>query len=196
MDFNDEVFKLKYLKYKNKYLELKEQQGGLKRDYAHYLIFITDVGYDIVSKRYNYNDETPNATRLKFTSPGMGLVLDTFSKFTDDLTGQAYMLKLDGKSNKLELILTTSSAAGSALCNACDKCTSFYRKINPVSQIDVDPLNKDKDTVAGAVQKIFEALDVKIKAKNDGTLPIAINRAIHLDLGAYGTDFVGNYKKK
>jgi hypothetical protein len=39
MNFEDEMYKQKYLKYKRKYLQLKEQEGGIMYIDDHYIFF-------------------------------------------------------------------------------------------------------------------------------------------------------------
>jgi hypothetical protein len=52
MSFNDEVYKQKYLKYKAKYLELKEQEGGIGYGYGDYIFFYDTTKYVLKAQDY------------------------------------------------------------------------------------------------------------------------------------------------
>jgi hypothetical protein len=77
MSFNDEIYRQKYLKYKAKYLELKEQEGGILYGTGIYVFFYDTAKYTIPLKTFYLND--------------------TLNTFTDRIGNTAYWYRFSDK---------------------------------------------------------------------------------------------------
>jgi hypothetical protein len=187
MSSNDEVYRQKYLKYKAKYLELKEQYGGIKFNYGGWIIFLDNTEFESLLTRY----EIPEKGFLKLKK---GMVQDTFSKFTDELSGKGYYAKVDAKTDidGIRILKITSDATGEQACNlACAKCKSFYKKIIIPIHFSHAPLKSGKNgNLDSSVPGIFTMINDKINADNNNQPPFIINKAIHFNVEIYGTKII------
>jgi hypothetical protein len=77
MNFDHEIYRQKYLKYKAKYLELKEQQGGILYGTGIYVFFYDTAKYKI--------------------PPGILNLDNTLNTFTDKIGNTAYYYRLSDK---------------------------------------------------------------------------------------------------
>lgn len=187
MSSNDEVYRQKYLKYKAKYLELKEQYGGIKFNYGGWIIFLDKKEFESLLTRYEI-------TERQFLKLKKGMVQDTFSKFTDELSGKGYYAKVDATNDTegIRILKTTSDVTGETACNlACVKCNSWYKKINIPISFKYDALRSGKHgNLNTSIQNIFTMINDKIKADNNNQPPFIINKAIHFNVEIYGTKII------
>ena len=89
MNTEDEMYKQKYLKYKRKYLQLKEQEGGIMYQDDHYIFFYKKVVLD--------NTEFKNINKESLISA---------NDFTDRIGNCSWYLPLQGFNMVTNLTLT------------------------------------------------------------------------------------------
>jgi hypothetical protein len=154
MSSEDEIYKQKYLKYKKKYLELKEQQGGVGYSVGTWLLFFSSNSEKInqgksgalkdILQNKNKNDKNLILHEYQsFNSKNMNFI----DEFTNDL------LKLEGNAWGFNLQRKIIERNLNMTANAADKVFGMFATKN-VKSGKLNKYNLDDATIKLANQQI------------------------------------------
>jgi hypothetical protein len=188
----DEIYKQKYLKYKAKYLELKEQQGGIIYNTGQYVFFY---------KPNNLNNKLSN-----LVDDSRRVLKTSFNIFTDNLANNAYYYKIDKKpTNNFKILRNLTSpevavtmakkkmadAAYAIVKSSCKQVEPYYKcgdieNTNPY-EIIIDNSNYIglKDTEQNFKDKAGLIIE-QIKKKEKWDVCVAVL----LDVGTFSTKII------